>query len=171
MGIAHRETKAVNAAAVLLFVVVTVLSWKILLLERAGRYAIIVPLLYLCLLGLVVGSLVGLCPLDYYHNILGYPCGSRPGGIMACFPSFLLPDIVLTFGFFYKDLKDLARECGNPTYTDVDRRANFGIVEYDTAEAVESALRKFDGYEFRGNRITIREACLFSYSIPIYMGL
>ena len=56
-----------------------------------------------------------------------------------------------------QDLKDFARQAGNPIVSQVDKFTGVGIIEYANAEDVRSALRTLDGRDFNGSRVRIFE--------------
>ncbi|PVU91845.1 hypothetical protein BB560_006100 [Smittium megazygosporum] len=58
----------------------------------------------------------------------------------------------------WQDLKDFMREAGDVCFADAHKlRRGEGIVEFETEEGMENALRKLDGVEFKGRRISLRQ--------------
>ncbi|KAJ3193587.1 hypothetical protein HDU82_002761, partial [Entophlyctis luteolus] len=62
----------------------------------------------------------------------------------------------------WQDLKDLFRQAGNVVRADVqegpDRRSKgSGIVAFETPEDAQNAISMFNGYEWHGRRIEVRE--------------
>ena len=57
----------------------------------------------------------------------------------------------------WQDLKDFARQAGNPTFTNVDKYSGVGIVEFAHPEDVRTALRVLDGQELHRERVRVVE--------------
>lgn len=62
----------------------------------------------------------------------------------------------------WQDLKDFARTAGEVMFTNVfmDGDRKLGVIEFETREACEEALRKLDGVEFRGHVVRVMMVCL-----------
>jgi len=56
----------------------------------------------------------------------------------------------------WRDIKDLARTIGTPTFADVFKDGT-GVVEFEKQEDLKKALKELDGTKFQGNTIHIRE--------------
>lgn len=61
-------------------------------------------------------------------------------------------------GCGWQDLKDYFREVGYVCFTDVkqDRGDIIGIVEFDSADSVDKAVKELDGTDLRGSTITVK---------------
>ncbi|ORX48910.1 RNA-binding domain-containing protein [Piromyces finnis] len=65
----------------------------------------------------------------------------------------------------WQDLKDFFRRAGQVTFADAHkRREGEGIVEFSSYDDVKEALHKLDGYELKGQKITLRDVCLNNLS-------
>lgn len=54
----------------------------------------------------------------------------------------------------WQDLKDIAREHGRVSYTDIDASRPYeGVVEYDARDDYERALERIEGTDLRGNML------------------
>lgn len=59
----------------------------------------------------------------------------------------------------WQDLKDIAREYGRVSFTDVNSsRPEEGIIEYDNRDDFERALDRIEGTDLRGNKLRIDPA-------------
>ncbi|KAI9014999.1 hypothetical protein BC832DRAFT_547070 [Gaertneriomyces semiglobifer] len=56
----------------------------------------------------------------------------------------------------WQDLKDLMRKAGEVVYTDITHDGD-GIVEFSNQNDMEEALRLFDGYDYKGNTLKVKE--------------
>jgi arginine/serine-rich splicing factor 4/5/6 len=57
----------------------------------------------------------------------------------------------------WQDLKDFAREAGTVMFTNVFIQDGYkvGVIEYETEEACENAIRLLDGKPFQGSEVSI----------------
>lgn len=68
----------------------------------------------------------------------------------------------LPFSVRWGELKDLFKEVGDVVYADVprdmqNRSRGFGIVRFSNAEDAEKAIETYDGYEYNGRKLVVRE--------------
>ena len=57
----------------------------------------------------------------------------------------------------WQDLKDFARKSGNVLFSDVwtTEDDKLGLIEYESKEELEDALKNLDGFELAGNRLRL----------------
>jgi len=65
----------------------------------------------------------------------------------------------LTVDTSWQDLKDLGREAGNVTFADVTKAGDtrVGLLEFETKDMAQAAIRKLDGAKLKGNTIKAEE--------------
>ncbi|SCU97947.1 LAFA_0G14400g1_1 [Lachancea sp. 'fantastica'] len=68
----------------------------------------------------------------------------------------------LPFSISWQSLKDLFKECGNPTRADIKldrngRSRGFGTVIYETQDEAQAALERFSGYELEGRILELKK--------------
>eukprot|EP00158_Paraphelidium_tribonemae_P001175 Partr_v1_DN24068_c0_g1_i1_m34542 putative RNP domain protein len=74
-----------------------------------------------------------------------------------------LISLKIPFTTQWTELKDLFAEVGEVAFADVprnnqtNRARGYGIVRFNTVEAAKLAIEKFNGYEFNGRELTVRE--------------
>ncbi|KAF9925995.1 serine arginine-rich splicing factor [Linnemannia zychae] len=63
----------------------------------------------------------------------------------------------LAYGVSWQDIKDMMRKAGEVTYADLCKgQENQGVVEFQTEEDVQKALKTLDGEMLKGKPITLR---------------
>ncbi|KAI8584468.1 hypothetical protein K450DRAFT_216559 [Umbelopsis ramanniana AG] len=78
----------------------------------------------------------------------------------------------LPYSASWQDMKDLFRKAGRVTHTDVfqdpstRRSRGQGVVIYGDARDAQKAIEKFDGYEWQGRRLEVREDRYVTSSRP-----
>ncbi|KAF9174641.1 serine arginine-rich splicing factor [Mortierella sp. AD010] len=64
----------------------------------------------------------------------------------------------LTHGVSWQDIKDFMRKAGEVTFADINKDDDSqGVVEFSSADDVQSALKTLNGEELRGSPVTLRE--------------
>ncbi|KAJ3253285.1 hypothetical protein HK103_000779 [Boothiomyces macroporosus] len=78
----------------------------------------------------------------------------RPRNIRK--PDHRVTVLGLPRGTSWQDLKDLMRKVAEVQYTNVDQNGD-GVVEFISIEGKEKALKHFEGYDYNGSILSIKE--------------
>ncbi|KAI5776834.1 hypothetical protein EDC01DRAFT_761515 [Geopyxis carbonaria] len=88
------------------------------------------------------------------------PGGAAPGGIGASGRQIYVSNLPYTVG--WQDLKDLFRQAGAVVRADVHigpdgRPKGSGVVAFETPEDARNAITQFNGYDWQGRQLEVRE--------------